>query len=167
MRPRVFLQRHGIDLALGYLVGAAVLIDRAGFFVLGPWAPTGWYGYAEINTLPDQPLWRTLAGWSTLLFPYLGPPLLLCLATLLARRGAANPDKGWSLPRLLLLCAAWIALIARFETLLGALWFQLEGSFWPLRPDLLSRVLPFGPPLLVLGVWAWRQWRGTAPVAAA
>jgi hypothetical protein len=167
MNPRAFLQRYGIDLALGYLVAAGVLIDRVGFYPLGPWAPSGWFGFAEINKLPDAPLGPILAGWMALFFPYFGPPLLLWLAARLVKPKAAKPGSGWSLPRLLLLCAAWIACIARFGALLGALWLQLGGPIQALSPTLLGWVLPFGPPLLVLAVWAWRHRRAAGAVAAA
>jgi hypothetical protein len=169
MSPRAILQRYGIDLALGYVLVAAVLVGRTELlYPIGPWSPTGSYGYAIVGDPAQRaPALRIVAAWLALLLPYFGPPLLLVLATRLPALSGPRPAPAWSFPRVLLACAAWIALAARFDPYLGALWLEMG---WPTRmisPTLLGWILPFGPPLLALGVWAWRHWRGTAAMAAA
>jgi len=168
MSPRAFLQRYGVDLALSYLLAAAVLYDRTGLTPIGPWFPSGWYGAASIeSTVHHVPLWRLIAAWLALLLPYFGPPLLLWLLTLVPSSEGQELDRSWSFPRMLLLCAAWIATVARFEAFLGLLWLEMDWPFSFLSPTLLGWALPFGPPLAALAVWAWRHRRATTAVAAA
>lgn len=168
MSTRTILQRHGVDLALAYFMVAAVLIDRGGLYPIGPWAPPGWFGYGFLRSTSANPSALTiLAAWLTHLLPYFGMPLLLWLAALVSTPARPNSTRAWPLARVLLLCAAWIAFAARFGPELGLLWLAVGGSISMLSPTFFGWVLPFGPPLLMIAVWALRHRRGAASMAAA